>query len=367
MTQFDNIYGGARVLITGHTGFKGSWLTAWLSQLGADIHGYSLGLLDSPSHFETGGFGDFVASTFADIRDFDAISKVVSDFQPDFVFHLAAQAIVAESYISPLETLQTNTIGTANLLEALRSSNHDCSAVIVTSDKCYENQEWAWGYRETDRLGGADPYSASKAAAELMVATFHQSFFSKADSNVKIASGRAGNVIGGGDWAANRIIPDAVRAITRHENISIRSPRSTRPWQHALEPLSGYLRIGQCIKCTPETIAGEAYNFGPSADEDHDVESLLLELLKHWPQDYDPVQISTISNFKEQGLLKLSCDKAKSVLGWSPTLGFSEGVRFTANWYQQFEEGKAVSDITKSQINKYLEAANGNCASWIEG
>ena len=252
------------VLVTGHTGFKGSWLSAWLQHLGANVTGVALNPPSKPSHFEAAALEELVDDKQIDIREQEALQSIVLDTQPDFVFHLAAQSLVRLSYVNPLETYQTNVFGTLNLLEALRSLEKPCVAVLITSDKCYDNVEWIWGYRETDRLGGLDPYSASKGATELMISSHVRSFF-PFDSSVRIGIGRAGNVVGGGDWADNRIVPDCMRAWSRGENVTLRNPRSTRPWQHVLEPLSGYLTLASALYENPQ-LHGEPFNFGPPAD-----------------------------------------------------------------------------------------------------
>ena len=260
--SFDNVYSGKRVLVTGHTGFKGSWLTAWLLKLGAEVHGFSDVVFDGPSMFSGLRLHEHLNHVTGDIRNKDEVEEAIRSVKPDFVFHLAAQSIVSLSYEDPSLTYSTNVIGTLNVLEALRSVKHRCCAVLITSDKCYHNSEWNWGYRETDPLGGKDPYSASKAAAEILIHSSFQSFFNLDDSPVRLVSTRAGNVIGGGDWKQDRIVPDAIRAWSKGEAVTIRAPRSTRPWQHVLEPLSGYLLAGRALS-QGEKISGEAYNFGP--------------------------------------------------------------------------------------------------------
>lgn len=365
MNHFGGVYRGSRVLIFGHTGFKGSWLSAWLSMEGAELRGYADRTLDPPNHFELAGFDDRIKWTKADVRDYDTVEKTIREFEPDFIFHLAAQAIVKRGHTEPRETFEVNVMGTINILEALRQVNRRCCAVIVTSDKCYHNQEWPWGYREEDRLARSDPYSTSKAGAEIAVASYHHSFFSDADCPVRVATGRAGNVIGGGDWAADRIVPDAVRAWSQKEAIRIRAPRSTRPWQHVLEPLSGYLRLGQCLHEGADGTIGEGFNFGPRATESFDVEALLRQLLVNWPQKGEPIQIDEAPGFHEHGLLKLNCDKALSVLKWQPTLDFFGGVEMTAEWYREFhEQDSAAQDLSERHIRAYVEEAQRQKMPW---
>lgn len=272
--MFKNTYTGKRVLVTGHTGFKGSWLLSWLSKLGADVCGYSDTVPTIPSLFEAADLASFVRHELGDIRDLSRFEAVVADFRPDFIFHLAAQAIVSTSYANPLDTFSVNVMGTATVLEALRKIDWPCVAVVITSDKVYDNVEWSWGYRENDRLGGKDIYSGSKGGAELAFNSYFHSFFNKPDSPVLLATARAGNVIGGGDWAADRIVADCIRAWRVDGTVEIRSPKATRPWQHVLEPLSGYLALGAEMAVRPE-LHGERFNFGPRAEQNATVVELL--------------------------------------------------------------------------------------------
>lgn len=262
-----NVFANTKVLVTGHTGFKGSWLSLWLTQLGAQVSGISLGVPTEPSHFAAAGLVERIQDYRLDIRDGTALKSLVQDIQPDFVFHLAAQPLVRRSYADPVETWQTNAMGTINVLEALRGLKNPCVAVLITSDKCYDNVEWVWGYRETDALGGPDPYSASKGAAELAIRSYVRSYFPK-DGPVRIGVGRAGNVIGGGDWADDRIVPDCVHAWSRGETVQLRNPLATRPWQHVLEPLSGYLNLAIALHLDAKW-HGEPFNFGPPAQQNH--------------------------------------------------------------------------------------------------
>lgn len=366
--MFKNIYEGKKVIVTGHTGFKGAWLSLWLKLMGADVCGISNSIPTNPSLFEVAGVEAMVTSYMKDIRDLQAMKNIFGEIKPDFVFHLAAQPIVKTAYEDPIDTMTTNVIGTANILEALRFLDNNCIAVMITSDKCYDNVEWIWGYKETDALGGKDPYSASKGAAELMIKTYFHSYFAKKE-NIKIASVRAGNVIGGGDWAASRIVPDCFRAWSKNEKVIIRSPYATRPWQHVLEPLSGYLRVGQLLAAQEKyNVNGEAFNFGPPADQNHTVLDLLQELAKKWnPDNSDIVQIEP-SDFKEAGLLKLNIDKALYYLNWKPGLNFIETAAFTSDWYKQYyqQDNKNMLDFTNKQISSYIDIAKSRDLSWTQ-
>jgi len=366
VTKFDDIYKRKRVLITGNTGFKGSWLSLWLNSLGAEVYGVSIDIPTTPSNFEVSKIKDIVKQSYINILNYKKVHNLINRIRPDFIFHLAAQPIVQKSYKNPYQTLATNVMGTVNILESLRKINHSCNAIFITSDKCYNNVEWVWGYRETDELGGKDPYSASKGAAEIMIKTYANSFFKSESSNVKIASARAGNVIGGGDWADFRIIPDAVKAWSKNKKLIIRSPNATRPWQHVLEPLSGYLRLGQML-ATDKNICGESFNFGPKADTNMSVERLLLEMAKHWTSVKWKV-IMKEKNFKEAGLLKLNCDKALYYLNWVPNLNFSETVEMVAEWYKKYYQDTAqnMGEYTLMQINQYEEYAIKKGLSWLK-
>ena len=356
---------GKTVLITGHTGFKGSWLSMWLVHLGAKVVGVSIDVPSIPSHFSASLIADVIEDHRLDVRDADAIKALVEKVQPDFVFHLAAQALVRPSYESPLETMTTNAIGTANVLDALRILNKKVVAVMITSDKAYDNVEWVWGYRETDRLGGKDPYSASKGMAELAIRSYVESFFNKPDSNVRVGITRAGNVIGGGDWAVNRIVPDCMEAWANGETVDIRSPLATRPWQHVLEPLSGYLALAAHLAQDSKN-HGEAFNFGPSSDQNYPVSKLIDEMSKYWNQ----IKWNDVSTDKEHvheaGLLKLNCDKALSDLEWHSALQFEETVKMTVEWYKEYyqNQDQSMYDFTISQIESYTKAAKLNNIAW---
>ncbi len=352
-----NVYRNKKVLVTGNTGFKGSWLSTWLLTLGADVSGISIGIPTEPSHFSVAKLSEKITHFESDIRSLEDVKHVIEKIQPDFVFHLAAQSLVRFSYDAPTTTIETNVIGTMNVLDALRQINPLCHCVVVTSDKCYDNIEWVWGYRETDALGGDDPYSASKGAAELVVKAYAKSFFSGLESQVKVASARAGNVIGGGDWAEDRIVPDCIRAWSNDETVKIRNPASTRPWQHVLEPLSGYLVLGQALHNDP-TLNGEPFNFGPPADQDFTVGELTTKMQGIWKNSKLEVAQKSINRKKEATLLKLSCDKASALLGWQANLNFEETAEFTIDWYRNFyTEEMAVFDKTCQQIDQYVQLA----------
>jgi len=363
LTSFDT-FKGKSVLITGHTGFKGSWLTAWLSNLGANITGISLDSPTKPSHFEDAMLSNLITDLRIDIRDQSAIEKAVVTAQPDFIFHLAAQSLVRKSYDEPIQTWQTNVMGTLNVLEALRKMDKMCTAVVITSDKCYENVEWIWGYRETDALGGADPYSASKGAAEFAIYSHINSYFPKESSKIRIASARAGNVIGGGDWASDRIIPDCVRSWSQNDFVNLRNPHATRPWQHVLEPLSGYLTLALSLAINPD-LHGESFNFGPRAQQDKSVLDLVSEMSIYWDQVRWKENVGPVGGPYEAGLLKLNCDKALHFLNWHASMDFKETVRITAEWYKlYYQNPKEILSKTNEQIKTYIETAKVQDLKW---
>lgn len=363
---FPNSFNGRTVLVTGHTGFKGSWLTAWLKQLGAKVVGIALDPPIDPSHFVAAHLADGMSDLRIDIRNRAVLEDAVVSAQPDFVFHLAAQALVRRSYDDPIETWQTNVLGTLHVLEALRKLDKPCAAVIITSDKCYDNVEWVWGYREADAMGGPDPYSASKGAAELAIRSHIKSYFPKATSKVRIASARAGNVIGGGDWAADRIVPDCLKAWSTNNGVELRNPYSTRPWQHVLEPLSGYLSLAIALVQRPE-LHGEPFNFGPPAQQNHSVLELVQQMALYW----DQVRWQNVSQSEagpyESSLLKLNCDKALHHLRWHAVMGFEDTVRMTAEWYRAYYQQPAqIAATTDAQIEAYTAIAKQQGLVWAQ-
>jgi CDP-glucose 4,6-dehydratase len=363
--DLESIYKNKTVLVTGHTGFKGSWLTLWLLHFGAKVVGLSIDTPSVPSNFNVSKISPSIDDRRVDICDAKIVNEVIQEVQPDFVFHLAAQALVRPSYENPIETMTINAIGTANVLNALKLLDKKVVAVMITSDKAYDNVEWVWGYRETDRLGGKDPYSASKGMAELVIKSFNESFFNKQGSNVNVGIVRAGNVIGGGDWAVDRIVPDCMKAWANSETVDIRSPHSTRPWQHVLEPLSGYLVLGKVLS-TGRELHGEAYNFGPPARQNHSVGELIDEMKNYWNLvSWKDVSSSEL-HLHEAGLLKLNCDKALYDLGWQPTLEFQETIRMTVEWYKAYYQNNTQSmfDYTMSQIEEYTRLATERQISW---
>ena len=355
-----------KVLVTGHTGFKGAWLTAWLKQLGADVIGIALDPPTVPSHFAAAHMSDGMTDLRIDIRDRADVEDAIVSAEPDFVFHLAAQALVRRSYNDPIETWETNVLGTLHVLEALRKLDKPCAAVIITSDKCYDNVEWVWGYRESDAMGGPDPYSASKGAAELAIRSHIKSYFPTATSKVRIASARAGNVIGGGDWAADRIVPDCVKAWSLGNTVELRNPHSTRPWQHVLEPLSGYLCLALALSQRPE-LHGEPFNFGPPAQQNHGVLELVQQMALHWDKVrwHDVSQSATGPS--EAGLLKLNCDKALNYLRWHAVMGFEDTVGMTAEWYRAFyQQSNKIAATTDAQIEVYAAIAKKQGLAWAQ-
>ena len=366
--MFENIYKSKKVLVTGHTGFKGSWLTTWLLKLGANVIGISKDIPTSPSMFEELKLEHKITHYIEDVRDLTNITFIIKKEKPDFLFHLAAQPIVSTSYANPIETISSNVMGTANILEALKTSNHKCSAIIITSDKAYDNVEQVWGYKEDDKMGGKDIYSGSKGAAELIIKSYYHSFFKTKDSLVKLAIGRAGNVIGGGDWAKDRIVVDCMVAWSQNKSVEIRSPQATRPWQHVLEPLSGYLNLGAKLYTTKK-LDGEAFNFGPRAEQNHTVKQLLQDLSRYW-------QFTNLKNafhitdnipFHEAELLKLNCDKALFFLKWQANMEYKDTIRFTSEWYYAFYKNNIeMLEKTLEQISEYETMAKEKGLQWTE-
>ncbi len=357
-----NIFKNKKILITGHTGFKGSWLALWLNYLGAEVVGVSNKIPTTPAHFDSSNLSDKIIDIRSDLTDYANFNKIVEETKPDFIFHLAAQALVRKSYDNPIDTFKTNLFGTINLLESLRFLKKECSVIIITSDKCYENFEWVWGYKETDRLGGSDPYSASKATAEIAIQSYIKSYFSKKNNLIKICSVRAGNVIGGGDWAKDRVVPDFIKAWQKNELIKLRNPNSTRPWQHVLEPLSGYLLLANHLNNNFK-LHGESFNFGPDSQHVNSVEDLVIELSSHLKGSKYSIEKNV--NFHESGLLKLNCDKAMNLLNWKPVLNFAKTVELTANWYNYYyNESCNTYEISIKQIIDYIELAKKSGFKW---
>jgi len=349
--EFLTDFKSRRVMITGHTGFKGSWLAFLLHEIGAEVLGYALDPAGEKSHFDLLGLRGSIQHVEADIRDDKRLKNTMCDFQPEFVFHLAAQALVRPSYVDPRTTFETNVMGSVNLLESVRACDSVRSLVYITSDKCYENLEWVWGYRENDRLGGHDPYSASKGAAEIAFSAYARSFFFERPE-LGAATTRAGNVIGGGDWAVDRIIPDCIRAINSDEPIHLRNPVATRPWQHVLEPISGYLLLAARLYANPADYEG-AWNFGPPSSEVRTV----LEVAEHIVERYGQGSITTdiIENkHHEAQLLQLNCDKAHQCLGWYPRWEVKHTLNMTSDWYKKVLNGATASDVTREQLFEYF-------------
>ncbi len=355
--DFLNVYKNKRVFITGHTGFKGGWLSVWLNMLGADVFGYALDPMEDDGIFIASGIGNFINDTRADIRDRKKLNEIFSEFRPEIVFHLAAQALVLDSYENPLETFEINTQGTANVLEAIRQTTSVKAAVMITTDKCYENREWQWGYRENEAMGGHDPYSASKGAAELIIASYRRSFF---DGKADIASARAGNVIGGGDWAKHRLVPDIFRSINDDHLIEIRNPNATRPWQYVLEPLGGYLLLGARLLEDSERYTG-AWNFGPLMQDVYSVMQVVEKIIDVAKKGKSK-DTSIPGQLHEANLLMLDISKAMHQLKWKPVLNFDDTIRLTTEWYMSYKQ-KDVLELTQNQIIHYQERwklKNGN-------
>jgi CDP-glucose 4,6-dehydratase len=352
--SFRKFFKDKTILVTGHTGFKGGWLAVWLKMIGATVIGFSLPPEDKErSLFEVARIDEGMVSIMDDVRDATALEAVFKKYQPDIVFHLAAQALVRRSYRDPAGTYATNVMGTVNLLEAIRHTTSVRAVVIVTSDKCYENQEWPWGYREVDALGGYDPYSSSKGCVEIVTAAYRKSFF-PASGNTFLASARAGNVIGGGDWAEDRIVPDIFRAISRGRPVIVRNPGAIRPWQHVLEPLRGYMVLSKHLWTAGATFA-EAWNFGPGNEDSICVNELAERIVQQLGKGQIRV-IQQSDRLHETHYLKLDCNKAKSRLHWLPLLSLNEALKMTVEWYQIFLEDKCnVLELTTRQIRSYME------------
>jgi CDP-glucose 4,6-dehydratase len=349
-------WNGRRVLLTGHTGFKGSWLSLWLQRLGADLCGVALEPPGKENLFEEASVAPGMRSIIGDVRDIGKMKQVFAENRPEVVFHLAAQPLVCASYEDPLGTYSTNVMGTANVLEAVRHTESVRAVVVVTTDKCYENREWEWPYRETDRLGGYDPYSNSKACAELVVSAYRNSFFHPEEFSrhgVALATVRAGNVIGGGDWAENRLVPDIIRAFIGDRPVLIRNPHSVRPWQHVLEPLRGYLAVAESLML--EGIAsGQAWNFGPEQSDAQPVEWIVRELVEAWGGGAR-WEVDGAPKLHETGSLKLDWSKAEACLHWRPVLRLKDALAITAEWYKAKLQGEDMHLFTNAQIGSYMD------------
>ena len=363
--SFQDFYRGKRVFVTGHTGFKGAWLCEWLLSLGAEVTGFALASPTQPSLFEQLALAGRMTHLHGDIREPAQLTEAIRRAQPQVLFHLAAQSLVRYSYQNPVETYATNVMGTVHVLEALRATNLPCTAILITTDKCYENREWLHGYREEDPMGGFDPYSSSKGAAELVISAYRRSYFSANTSPTRVASARAGNVIGGGDWAPDRIVPDCIRALARGEPVIIRNKTATRPWQHVLEPLSGYLWLGASLgrpaQVNPPLASG--FNFGPELASNRTVASLVEEVLKHWPGSW--LDRSDPHAPHEAGRLNLATDKAFHLLEWKPVWDFSQTIEYTAAWYrEQAAKPQAAGTLTRGQIAAYVRSAQSRSLAW---
>jgi CDP-glucose 4,6-dehydratase len=352
MRQF---WQGKTVLVTGHTGFKGSWLTIWLQKMGATLIGFSRSIPTEPSLFNSTSIGKRIVNIEGDIRNLRNVRQVIDEYRPEIIFHLAAQSLVRKSYLDPIETFSTNIMGTVNLLEAVRLSTNTRVVVNITSDKCYENYEWLWGYRENERMGGHDPYSCSKGCAELITSAFRKSFF-YGDSNnslsqVALATARAGNVIGGGDWAQDRLIPDFIRAITEKREIIMRNPMAIRPWQHVLEPLRGYLLLAERLYEHGENYA-EGWNFGPADSDAKSVQWIVERLTERWGVQKN-WKIDSCKKNHEAHYLKLDSSKAKTMLNWMPRWNLETALIKTTDWYKAFYNNVDPYEVTLRQINEY--------------
>jgi len=344
---------GKKVFLTGHTGFKGGWLSLWLADMGAIVKGYALNPPTTPSLFIEANVAMNIESEIGDIRDFDQLKKSMTTFNPDILIHMAAQPLVRLSYKEPLETYDTNVMGTVKVLEVARSCPHLKAIVSVTTDKCYENKEWAWGYRENEPMGGFDPYSSSKGCAELVTSAYRRSFMQ--EQGIGLASARAGNVIGGGDWADDRLIPDILRAFENEESVIIRNPASTRPWQHVLEPLSGYLVLAQNLYQNPTEFA-EGWNFGPFDEDAKPVDWILNHMVQNWQGSN--WELDKNAHPHEAGYLKLDISKAKSRLNWHPTWRLEQTLAKIINWHQAWLNEADMQELCLKEINEYMRDMN---------
>ncbi|MCD7899163.1 MAG: CDP-glucose 4,6-dehydratase [Bacteroides sp.] len=357
---FDNFYKGKRVLITGHTGFKGSWLSIWLHELGAEVIGVSLDPTTERDNYNLSQIGNRIIDLRGDIRDAHCLTEIFHKYHPDIVFHLAAQPLVRLSYDIPVETYQTNVMGTINVLEAIRTTDSVKVGVMITTDKCYENKEQIWGYRENEPMGGYDPYSSSKGAAEIAISSWRRSYFNPQNYNThgkSIASARAGNVIGGGDWALDRIIPDCIRALEKSEPIDIRNPKSIRPWQHVLEPLSGYMSLAQKMWSEPTKYC-EGWNFGPHVESISNVWEVATQVVKNYGSG-ELQDLSEPRKLHEATILTLDISKSIFKLGWKPRLTFSETISLTTDWYKRYNK-EDVYNLCIEHISKFIQYGESN-------
>jgi CDP-glucose 4,6-dehydratase len=356
ISTLPNFYRDKKVFVTGHTGFKGSWLCMVLHHLGAKVYGYSLPAPTTPSLFEIGGVREKIQHREADIRDLSSLEEALQSFCPDIILHLAAQPLVRDSYKIPVDTYAINVMGTVNLLEAARKVPSIRAIVNITTDKVYENKEWIWGYRENEPFGGYDPYSSSKACSELVTAAFRSSYFNPqhySEHKVGLASARAGNVIGGGDWANDRLIPDFIKAIVNKQVIEIRNPNAIRPWQHVLEPLAGYLILAKHL-CEKGDLYAEGWNFGPNDEDAIPVELLTSKIAKLWGNNAS-YQVTGGQHLHEAGFLKLDCSKSKARLGWTPKWNIDMALKKTIGWYQDYQNGKDMKEVCLQQIKEYFQ------------
>lgn len=348
----NNFWKGKRVLVTGHTGFKGGWLCLWLQKMGAHVTGYALNPPTKPSLFDIAAVGESMESVIGNVCDFSLVSKCITDCEPEIIIHLAAQSLVRASYANPVETYSTNVMGTINLLEAVRENGKAKVLLVVTSDKCYENKEWNWGYRENDSLGGYDPYSNSKACAELVTSAYRNSYFKALEHILAIATARAGNVIGGGDWAEDRLVSDCIRALLAGDKIIVRSPQAIRPWQHVLEPLSGYLCLSEKMYEDSKGFS-ESWNFGPDDKDAREVSWLVERICSEWGEG-TKYEIDTKEKPHEANYLKLDCSKAIRRLNWHPRWNLEKAIDATIKWTKAYRDGLNMREICMKQIDEYM-------------
>lgn len=356
-----NFWRGKRIFLTGHTGFKGGWLALWLAQMGAEVRGYALDPCTSPDFFTDAKVGSVLDDVRGDLRDAASLDKAMRTFRPEMVFHLAAQPLVRRSYVDPVGTYTTNVIGTANVLESIRTLDSVQAALVITTDKCYVNREWHWGYRENEALGGYDPYSSSKACVEILTASYRSSFFNTAEiakHGVALATARAGNVIGGGDWSEDRLLPDLVRGFLTGAPVLIRRPSAIRPWQHVLEPVAGYLALGQRLLAHEMSYA-DAFNFGPWDDDAWPVGRIATEMARRWGGGASWVT-DEAESVHEAGYLKLDSSKARSELGWLPRLKLQTALEWLVDWYKASAAGVPMHTFTMDQIAAYQRAVEGS-------